>query len=97
MDFADRVHDAVDILFDRHREEEPPPGNVRSLSRRLNSDDVDSFMEAADRRESPLWEEMDGFLRELATRWPMRSGRLRKELRWLRKQAYKQNLHWGKK
>ena len=56
-----------------------------------------SFLEAARRRDDPLWKQIDGLLDELKMQYPFRTAKLRKELKWLRKQADKKGLPWGRR
>lgn len=94
MDFSDRLHVAVDVLFNKAKDD-PPPGNVRTLSP-LTKDDVESFHKAAEYRDNPLFEEMERLLLTMKSRYPVRSTRMIRELRWLRGLAHENNMAWGK-
>lgn len=78
----------------------PPPD--RSLPRRrerrhLSEADTQDFLDIASHREDPLWNEMELLLTSLSQRYPLRVSRIRRELKWLRKQAMHAKLSWGKK
>lgn len=72
----------------------PPSGVVRPIKRGLREDDVVGFMKA---REDHIWDEINEVLRQASKHNPLRATQVRLEIRWLRKQAYKQGRPWGKK
>lgn len=82
-----------------HYDKEFTPGlvqNPRRQSRPLTEDDIESFFDAAEMREEPLWEDIDRYLRgPLWYRSPTRSKMLLKEIDWMRRMAGKDNLDWG--
>lgn len=77
------------------REDQPPPTRIRER-RRLGDDDVNQFMEAAAKRDDPIWTEINALLDQLETNQPFRVQALRRELRWLRHQAHRRGLPWGR-
>lgn len=92
--YWDRLdHDDVieqDVYVTNPRREDDP--------RALTDNDVDDFMLAAERREDPLWESIMGYLRgPLYWRAGKRARLLEREIRWLRRQAYKDGKEWGKR
>lgn len=94
MDWTDRLHVAVDVLFGS--EDRQIPDNVSTLPRPLDGDDVAAFHAAADNRDNPLFEEMNALLASMTIRYPIRAARMQKEIKWLRKEANKRGLSWGK-
>lgn len=61
----------------------------------LDSETVDSWLDAADRRDTAVaFEQMDRLLTELRHVAPLRVFRLRRDIAWLVKQADKRNLRW---
>lgn len=72
-----------------------PPVN-KSNRRTLSPDDVADFEYQADHREDSLWEEIEALLSELERGRPIRTAKMRQDIRWLRRQAKKRNLRWGK-
>lgn len=96
MTWKDRVRTIVNAAL------EPDQAQSHSVTRladkrRLSGDDVGGFLEAASHRDNPLFEEMDSLLRELSVKYPFRAAKMRAEIRWMRGQAYKAGLPWGKK
>ena len=92
MTWKAKLREVTDLILD-----EPTPTRPMSEARTLDSDDFDSFMVAANQRDDPLWNEIDAYMMgELAKRWPVRAYKLRKEIKWLRKQAAGDGLEWGK-
>ena len=61
----------------------------------LTDDDRAEFLDAATRREDPLWREIDAFLTELGERHLLRATKIRRDIRWMRKQAYRHGKTWG--
>lgn len=80
------------------RENPPPPDNVRKIRQRPPSEgDVDGWLDAADHREAELWLSIDALLRDLHALNPARVARIRKDVKWLRKEAAKKGLPWGRR
>ena len=90
MSFRDRVLKATNVLL------EESPSNKDNRPRQLDESDIDGFMEAAEHRDDPLWDDIFLYLRgELRREYPLRATRIERELKWLRKRAYKSGLPWG--
>lgn len=91
MTWKAKAREIADMILD-----EPDPLPERGgAARTLTGDDIDDFMGIP--MDDPLWNLIDGYLMgDLARRWPVRSYKLRKELKWLRKEAAKDGLEWGK-
>ena len=71
---------------------------TRTEARQLSSSDVDDFMAASDARPyEMLFESIEALLDELALLHPIQVARLRLGLRWLRTEAARRDLPWGKK
>lgn len=70
--------------------------DTSSNRRTLSEDDIDDFGYAADHREDPLWAEFTAILSELEKKRPIRVAKLRQDIRWMRRQAKKKGLRWGK-
>lgn len=86
-------------LEEQERRKTQRASNNESSSdlRPLVDSDIDSFLQAADEREDPLWENIDLYLSyELRRRWPIRAYKLKKEIAWLRNEASKDDLEWGR-
>lgn len=67
-----------------------------TIPRALEEGDVDAFMDAASARPyDELFKEMDDLLRVNRVKWPTRSRRMQRDLRWLRKLARKEGKPWG--
>lgn len=101
-DVFHRLDVAVSAFFGD--DEQPPPTNVSTLSamrkgekRGLSTEDVEGFHRSAESREPTIFLEMDALLRELMPRNPIKAARIRREIKWLRQQAYKNGLWWGVK
>lgn len=93
MTWKAKAKEIADLLLDAPEPLEP----VSTSPRTLREDDFDDFLAAADNRDDPLWNLIDGYLMgDLAKRWPVRSYKLRKEIKWLRKEAAKDGVEWGK-
>lgn len=89
-----RFHAAMDAFVDH---EPPPPDNVSHLpykKRRLNQDDIDGFHSAAEDR---IWNEIEQVLRRASRESPLRARQVRHEIKWLRRQAWKQGVSWGRR
>lgn len=70
--------------------------NPRRESRPLSEEDIDGFIEAAEMREEPLWEDIEKYLTgPLLRHSPTRAKMLRREIRWMRRMAAKDGLDWG--
>lgn len=100
MSFGERA--AIAWLILSGQEDPPPPNNVRTLSRPkrgqpLDDEVVAGFMEAAEEREPQIILEMEGVIRSLHVKWPIRSRRMQRDLNFIRGEAYKLGLPWGKK
>lgn len=94
------VTEPVDHSWDSHsHRDQNEPGlvqNPRRRSRPLTEDDVESFLDAAEMREDPIWEAIDLYLKgPLWYRSPTRSKMLLKEIYWMRRMAAKDRLDWG--
>ena len=85
--------------------EQPAPRNVRPMRpksapssnpRHLTDDDLDSFDEAANKRELRIWQEIDWLLEEQRKYQPMRVRRMRADIAWMRDLAHELGLEWGK-
>lgn len=78
----------------------PPPQGDRldrdRTPRHLSGDDVDAFFTASDGRDDPLWGQIDLLLEDLKRYFPVQVYGIRKNLKWLRHQAFKYGLDWGK-
>lgn len=59
---------------------------------RLTEEELDSFLEAADRREAQYWNDIEAILNEIAYKYPVRVSRMKKDLRWLRKYVRKHRI-----
>lgn len=88
----------------------PPPQDNRPTSeweadvviddgktpRLVSVKEVSDWMTAAEEREFLIWKQMDDLLLELKSDWPLRTRAIRRELRWLRKEAKKREYAWGR-
>lgn len=65
----------------------------------LSDKEIRQFLEDAQSRDDSqaLWSQIDDLLNSLQLMFPLRVSKMRRELKWLRKQAYKNNLTWGRK
>jgi hypothetical protein len=85
----------VDAEFFIDRDGRKVRRSVRTMHS-LTEDETDDLMYQASHREDPLWVEMDALMDQLFNQYPFRVRRLRKELKWLRKEARRRNLRWGR-
>lgn len=63
----------------------------------LSDREIKEFLDAARDRDDQVWFEIETLLKSLSPLYPLRTVRLRRELKWLRKQASKKGLSWGRK
>lgn len=99
-DFKRKLKGALDILLEEDEDGEVTATVAVNPRRRrpLEDSDIDDFMLSAESRDDPLWSEIEGYLKgDLRRRYPVRSAKLLKELRWLRKRAERDGLDWGKR
>lgn len=68
----------------------------RRPPRELTDEDVQEMLaSAAARHRNEAWRQIETFLDDLTEYFPGRVGRIRKDLRWLKRQAIKRGLDWG--
>jgi hypothetical protein len=73
------------------------PSVVRNITPRTTTDeDIDGWMDAADLRDNPIWQQMDTLLTELRNFYPVHVKEVRRNIKWLRHMAHKHDLDWGK-
>lgn len=65
----------------------------------LTDREIQQFLEEAQKRDEHeiLWQQIDQLLDELRLLYPMRVPKIKSELKWLRKQAHKKGLTWGRR
>ena len=63
--------------------------------RYATTEEVDDWISWADQREYKMWEEIESLLNQLKETRPLRVRALRKELKWLRREARLAGFGWG--
>lgn len=61
----------------------------------LNEEIITEWFKASDERSDPFIEQMEAVLDELKIMYPLRVWSMRRDMRWLRKEAGKRGLRWG--
>lgn len=84
------------ILYDPYSD--PPPPDDRFPGRQVvDAQVIETWMSAADAREYKIFGEMEFVLRRLAERgWKMRAWAIRRNIKFLRKEALKLGFDWGR-
>jgi hypothetical protein len=84
-DVEETVEVGIDVRMDT--------SNVRRM---VSDNEVSSMLDNARAREmSHVWDELDTLLDQLNKRHPLRVDRLRRDLKWVRKQAAQHDYSWG--
>jgi hypothetical protein len=65
----------------------------------LSDKEINDFLaEATARTDADLvFDQIDDLLNTLAVQYPLRTVKIRRELKWLRKQAKKRGMTWGRR
>lgn len=71
----------------------------RGIKVELTDKEIENFLHDAQQREKhgELFDQMEQLLEQLWLLYPLRVTRIRKDLKWLRRQAKKRQLSWGGK
>jgi hypothetical protein len=82
-------------LWLEHERETRPLGTKMTLSDK----EINDFLaEATARTDADLvFDQIDDLLNTLAVQYPLRTVKIRRELKWLRKQAKKRGMTWGRR
>lgn len=96
--WSDRLQAGYRAFTDTSRLPPPDTSLPRRRERRhLSEADTTDLLDIASHREDPLWNDIEVLLASLSQRYPLRVSRIKRELKWLRKQAWHAKLTWGRK
>lgn len=70
----------------------PVSGQPRSTKHSLTDEDYTSFDDAVDSREDKVWQQLDSLLLQLRVEHPIRTDRIRQDLKWLQKKAQRKRF-----
>ena len=82
-------------LWLEHERETRPLGTKMTLSDK----EIKDFLHEATMRSDAdiVFDQIDDLLQALAIQYPIRTAKIRRELKWLRKHACKRGMAWGRR